>query len=62
MSDKSFEEIYDGVVDSLKGNLTNQEYRELLTLEYVLTWGYDNPGDEERYIELAKKKYPEYYK
>ena len=62
MNDKSFEEIYDGVVESLRGNLTNQEYRELITLEYVLTWGYDNPGDEERYKELSKKKHPEYYK
>ena len=53
MNDKSFEEIYDGVVESLRGNLTNQEYRELITLEYVLTWGYDNPGDEERYKELS---------
>jgi len=62
MNDKSFEEIYDGVVESLRGNLTNQEYRELITLEYVLTWGYDNPGDEQRYMELGKKKHPEYYK
>lgn len=53
---KSFEEIYNEVVESLKGNLTNEEYRELIALEYVLTWGYDNPGDEERYKELRKKK------
>jgi hypothetical protein len=57
MNDKSFEEIYDGVVESLRGNLTNQEYRELITLEYVLTWGYDNPEDYERYKELRIKKH-----
>lgn len=59
---RSFEEIYDKIVEELRGNLTNQEYRDLITLEYVLTWGYDSPGDEERYKELGKKKYPEYYK
>lgn len=59
---RSFEEIYDKIVEESRGNLTNQEYRDLITLEYVLTWGYDNPGDEERYKELSKKKHPEYYK
>lgn len=58
---RSFEEIYDKIVEELRGNLTNQEQRELVTLEYVLTWGYDKPGDEERHKELNKKKYPEYY-
>lgn len=53
---KSFDEIYNEIVESLRGNLTNEEYRELITLEYVLTWKYDNPGDEERYKELRKKK------
>jgi hypothetical protein len=59
---RSFEEIYDKIVEESRGNLTNQEYRELITLEYVLTWGYDNQGDEERYKELSKKKHPEHYK
>jgi hypothetical protein len=59
---RSFEEIYDKIVEESKGNLTNQEYRDLITLEYVLTWGYDNPGDEERHKELSKKKHPEHYK
>jgi hypothetical protein len=59
---RSFEEIYDKIVEESRGNLTNQEYRDLITLEYVLTWGYDNPEDEERYKELSKKKHPEYYK
>jgi hypothetical protein len=53
---RSFEEIYNKIVEESRGNLTNQEYRELITLEYVLTWGYDNPGDEQRYMELGKKK------
>lgn len=58
---RSFDEIYDKIVEESRGNLTNQEYRDLITLEYVLTWGYDDTGDEERYKELSKKKHPEYY-
>ena len=53
---KSFDEIYHEIFESLKGNLTNKEYRELITLEYVLTWGYQNIGEEERYKELRLKK------
>ena len=56
MQSDEFERIYDKIVEELRGNLTNQEYRELITLEYVLTWAYDEPGDEARYIELTKKK------
>jgi len=54
---KEFEKIYDKVIENLMGNLTNKEYRELLTLEYVLTWGYNSAEDEKRYLELGKKKY-----
>jgi hypothetical protein len=52
----TFEEIYDEIVEDLRGNLTNEEYRELITLEYVLTQGYDKHGDEERFKELRVKK------
>ena len=52
-----FNKVYDKVVEELRGNLTNEEYRELITLEYVLTWGYDNKNDEERYQQLRDKKY-----
>jgi hypothetical protein len=52
----NFDKIYDRVVEELRGNLTNEEYRELITLEYVMTQGYDKPGDEERYKELRDKK------
>ncbi len=41
------------------GNLTVEEYKELITLEYVLTWGYGSPEDDERYKELRIKKYGE---
>lgn len=34
---------------------TEEEWREIVTLEYVLTWGYENEGDEERYKELHMK-------
>jgi hypothetical protein len=37
----SFEKIYNEIVEDLRGNLTSEEYKELITLEYVLTWGYD---------------------
>jgi len=52
----NFDKIYDKVVEELRGNLTNEEYRELITLEYVMTQGYNKPGDEERYKELRDKK------
>jgi hypothetical protein len=29
----------------------------LITLEYVLSQGYDKKGDEERYKKLSEKKY-----
>jgi hypothetical protein len=54
--EKNFEDIYDKVVEESKGNLTNQEYRELITLEYVVSQGYDKPGDTERYMELSKRR------
>jgi hypothetical protein len=53
----TFDEIWDKVAEELRGNLTVEEYKELITLEYVLTWGYDNPGDEERHKELRIKKH-----
>jgi hypothetical protein len=54
--EKDFEVMYDKIVEESKGNLTNQEYRELITLEYVVSQGYDEPGDTERYIELSKRR------
>jgi len=53
----TFEEVWDKVAEELRGNLTVEEYKELIALEYVLTWGYDNPEDEERYKELRIKKH-----
>ena len=44
------------MVEDLRGNLTSEEYKELITLEYVLTWGYDKNNDEGRYKELRLKK------
>jgi hypothetical protein len=58
--ERTFEEIYDEIVEDLRGNLTNEEYRELITLEYILTQGYDKKGDEERYKQLSKKKHGKY--
>jgi len=52
----SFEKIYNEMVEDLRGNLTSEEYKELITLEYVLTWGYDKNNDEGRYKELRLKK------
>ena len=57
---RTFEEIYDEIVKDLRGKLTNEEYRELITLEYVLSQGYDKKGDEERYKQLSKKKHGKY--
>ena len=55
-TDEEFNKIYNTVVDELRGNLTPEEYKELITIEYVLTWKYCEPGDEERYKELRIKK------
>ena len=52
----TFEEIYNEIVESSRGNLTNEEYRELITLEYVVTQGYDKQGDVERLNDLRDKK------
>jgi hypothetical protein len=43
----------------MKGNLPEKEYRELLGLEYILTWGYTNniDADEQRYKQLSDKKW-----
>ena len=54
---RTFNDIYDEIVNDSKGNLTSDEYKELITLEYVVTQGYDKQGDSERYTELIKKKY-----
>jgi uncharacterized protein (DUF2225 family) len=54
--EKTFDKIYDKIVEELRGNLTNEEYKELINLEYILTWSYCNKGDEERYQELRDKK------
>lgn len=42
-----------------KGCLTDEEWRELLTLEYVLTWRYseNEKKDEKRYRELSDKRW-----
>ncbi len=52
----SFDKIYNEIVEGLRGNLTSEEYKELINLEYVLTWRYDKNSDERRYKELRLKK------
>ena len=56
IEERNFNDIYDEIVESSRGNLTNEEYRELITLEYVVTQGYDKVGDVERLNELRCKK------
>lgn len=43
--------------DPFKRNLTDAEWRELVTIEYVLTWGYsdDEEKDRARQKELREK-------
>lgn len=36
--------------------LTVKETREIVSLDYVLTWGFENKGDLKRYKELSKKR------
>lgn len=45
-----------GIHKAFKGNLTDDEWNELIGLEYVLTWGYDEGGEYKRYKELCDKK------
>lgn len=42
-----------------KGSLSMKEYSELLTLEYVLIWGFTNKPkkDEKRYKKLSNRKW-----
>lgn len=51
-----FDKVYDKIIEDLRGNLTLEEYKELITLEYVLSQGYDVNDDEERYKELSNKR------
>lgn len=46
-------------IDPVRGYLTEQEWKELVALEYVLTWRYskDEAEDERRYKELVDKKW-----
>ena len=53
----TFDEVWTKVAEELRGNLTVEEYKELITLEYVLTWGYGSSEDDERYKELRIKKH-----
>lgn len=55
--ERTFEEIYDEIVEDLRGKLTKEEYKELITLEYVVTQGYSNEGDYERYKQLSEKRH-----
>ena len=42
-------------------NLTDEEWREIVSLDYVLTWRYtdDYERDLKRYNELSKKRWGE---
>lgn len=44
---------------SLHGNLTDDEFKEIASLDYILTWEYSDDFDKDlkRYKELSKKKY-----
>lgn len=41
----------------MMGGLSEKEWRELVTLEYVLTWNYsdDIDSDERRYKQLSER-------
>lgn len=42
----------------MKGKLTEEEWREIVTLDYVLTWRYTDQYEKDlkRYKELVKKR------
>ena len=49
----------DGQPDVMRGFLTQSEWDEIVTLDYVLTWGYtdDYNNDLKRYKELSAKRW-----
>jgi len=53
-----FEKIYEKIVEESRGNLTAKEYKELIALEYVLTWRYTEKLEEDtqRYMHLSQKR------
>jgi len=53
LADKIMEEHSKWKPDDWKGTL--DEWHEIVTLEYVLSQGYEEPGDEERYKVLHMK-------
>ncbi len=55
--EKEFVKTYNKVTGELRGNLTEEEYRELISLEYMFMYNYKNKDDENRYQELKDKKY-----
>ena len=55
--EKEFVNTYNKVTGELRGNLTEEEYRELISLEYMFMYNYKNKDDENRYQELKDKKY-----
>jgi hypothetical protein len=57
MMEKEFVKTYNKVTGELRGNLTEEEYRELISLEYMFMYNYKNKDDENRYQELKDKKY-----
>jgi hypothetical protein len=57
MMEKEFAKTYNKVTGELRGNLTEEEYRELISLEYMFMYNYKNKDDENRYQELKDKKY-----
>jgi len=55
--EKEFAKTYNKVTGELRGNLTEEEYKELIRLEYMFMYNYKNKDDENRYQELKDKKY-----
>jgi hypothetical protein len=51
-----FDNEYNEILEKHRGNLTIQEYTELISLEYIITHGYNEKGHLERYFFLKKKK------
>jgi hypothetical protein len=55
--EKEFVNTYNKVSKELRGNLTEEEYQELIRLEYMFMYNYKNKDDERRCQELKDKKY-----
>jgi hypothetical protein len=56
------DDIYDKIVEQLRYDLTAEEYKELIGLEYTSSQGFATDEEIERYKFLSNKRNPPYFR